>query len=332
MSERKKGLASRGPGTTNSFDPLSIFQEQSSAYQRLPSHTPLVQDHLDKAAQATKGFTFHDIFVSKNTFVDWIFAILVYRPTDRDKAITKRTSFSVDLIVDHQKRRSSPFLGHFTDVPLVDVIESECDGKRVIIGMLCIAVHIRMDEFQYTLHPQGRWFEDLNSNTKAGVRVDQMAEVRDEDMPFNYVDVDLDKNYVFALDYNIKKTAEKNRLIQVKTLDPRSVDRNLALFPETFLRQDESGVYLLIWVAHKNNQKLPITTQTPFTIELVIRKGPEAEKPLKKNYNKEISVKPIAVDVVEGFNYGLLIVSVPRENEWEVQFFQEAFTTYARSM
>ena len=68
-----------------------------------------------------------------------------------------------------------------------------------------------------------------------------------------------------------------------------------------------------------------MTKETPFTIELTIRSGPEADKWKMKPYHKEISVKPTSVDVVEGFNYGLLKISVPRDNQEEIQFFEEAF-------
>lgn len=157
------------------------------------------------------------------------------------------------------------------------------------------------------------------------VYVEGMKEVGDVDMPFNYIDRDLDMDYVFALEYNLKKTAEKNQLVQVQTLDPRSTDKALALFPETFLRRTASGVFLLLWMTHVNNERLPMTTETHFTINLTIRKGPEANKPFMKPYHNEILVTPMIVEVVEGFNYGLLKVSVPRNNQEEIQFFEEAF-------
>jgi hypothetical protein len=241
-----------------------------------------------------------------------------------EKAITKRTLFNVDLEVNHnEKKGSPPFCGYFTDVPLVDVVKSEFDGKQVVVGMLCIPVEIRMDEFQYFSNRWGEWFKDLSRKTKAGVRVRRSQEVSDEDMPFDYINLNTD--YVFALEYGVKKIAEKNKLVQVTTRDPTSVDEALALFPETFLRRNELGVFLLIWVAHQDNERSPMTTETPFTIDLTIRKGPEEKKLLVKPYNNEISVKPAGVDVVEGFRYGLLIVSIPRKNKEEIQFFEEAF-------
>jgi hypothetical protein len=63
MAQEINRFASQNP-STNAFDPLGIFQAQSSEYSRLPKHTKLIEDHLDNAAQAKIGFTFHEIFVS----------------------------------------------------------------------------------------------------------------------------------------------------------------------------------------------------------------------------------------------------------------------------
>lgn len=68
-----------------------------------------------------------------------------------------------------------------------------------------------------------------------------------------------------------------------------------------------------------------MTIETPFTINLTIRRGPEEKKERIKPYNNEISVKPTAVDVVGDFKYGLLVASVPQNNQEEPQFFKEAF-------
>lgn len=102
----------------------------------------------------------------------------------------------------------------------MNAVESKIDGKKVVVGMLCIPVHIRMDEFQYHFDPWGGWFEDLNDKTKAGFYIQGTNEVSDKDIPFHGIDIDLDKDYVFAMEYAVKKTVEKNKLIQVKTLDP----------------------------------------------------------------------------------------------------------------
>ncbi|KAI7973805.1 hypothetical protein EIK77_001004 [Talaromyces pinophilus] len=324
MSEGKKRPESQSL-TTNDFKPFAIFKDQSSEYNRLPKHTRLIEDHFDNAAQPEMGFTFHEIFVSKTKSADWVFAVIVQWQAEDVKPITKRTSFSVDLEATHVKKESLQFCGHFTDVPLVDAVESNFDGKQVIVGMLCIPAVVRMVEVQAMSSPWGKCFEDLRENIKVGFRLTRGKEVKDADMPFNYIDIDLDKDYVFAMEYGLKKTCENNYLVQVKTLDPYSPDKALALFPETFIHHNTSEVFLLIWVAHWNNERLPMTTETPFTINLRIRWGPEENKPQMKPYHKEISVKPTIIEVVEEFNYGLLNVSLPVNSEEEVRFFEEAF-------
>lgn len=324
MSQGKKRLESQTP-TTNESKPFTIFKDQSSEYKRLPQHTRLIEDHFDNAAQPEMGYTFHEIFVSKTNSADWVFAVIVQWQAEDVTPITKRTSFSVDLEATHVKKGSPQFCGHFIDVPLVDAVESNLDGKKVIVGMLCIPAVVSMVEVQAMSSPWRKCFEDLSQIIKVGVRVTRGEEVEDKDMPFNYIYSDLEKDYVFALEYALTKTCENNQIVQVKTLDPRSPGKALALFPETFLRHDASGVFLLIWVAHLNNERLPMTTETPFTINLTIRRGPEANKPQMKPYNNEISVKPTLVEVVGKFNYGLLNVSVPRDSEQDVRFFEKAF-------
>lgn len=73
--------------------------------------------------------------------------------SERREAHYKRTSFSVDLEVTHEIKGSPQFVGQFTDVPLVDVVKSEFDGKQILVGMLCIPVQIRMVEIQYASSP-----------------------------------------------------------------------------------------------------------------------------------------------------------------------------------
>lgn len=94
--------------------------------------------------------------------------------SERREAHYKRTSFSVDLEVTHEIKGSPQFVGQFTDVPLVDVVKSEFDGKQILVGMLCIPVQIRMVEIQYASSPWGMCFQDLSRKMKAGVRVQYM--------------------------------------------------------------------------------------------------------------------------------------------------------------
>uniref|UniRef100_A0A093VT45 Uncharacterized protein n=1 Tax=Talaromyces marneffei PM1 TaxID=1077442 RepID=A0A093VT45_TALMA len=324
MPEGKKRPAPQDP-TTNGFDPLDIFKAQSSNYSRLPEHIKLIEDHLGCGTQADTGFQLYDIFVSKKVFATWVFVVIVQDLSKGSKAITEHTVFDVNLKASSkEKNQWSTRSDSFTDVPLVDIVKCDIDGKPVVVGLLCIPVEIRLDESLYSPNRKEEWFQDLSQDTKAGVRVQRRDEVRDEDMPFNHIS-DLNTNYVFALEYGWKKAAEKTKLVQVTTRDPTSTDEALALFPETFLRQDKSCVFLLIRVAHRDNEKSPMTTDTPFTINLTIRKGPEEKKLLVKPYNNEISVKPTGVDATEGFIYGLLIVSIPQKNREEIQFFEEAF-------
>lgn len=271
---------------------------KSRIIKRLPKHTRLIEDHFDDVAQPEMELTFHEIFVSKTKSADWVFAVIVQWQAEDVKPITKRISFSVDLEATHVKKESPQFCGHFTDVPLVDTVESNFEGKQVIVGMLCIPAVVRMVEVQVMSSPWGKCFEDLRENIKVGFRLTRGKEVKDADMPFNYIDIDLDKDYVFAMEYGLKKICENNHLVQVKTSDPHSPGKARALFPETFIRHNTSDVSLLIRVAYLNNESLPMTTETPFTINLRIRWGPEENKAQMKPYHNEISVKPTILEVV----------------------------------
>jgi hypothetical protein len=73
-----------------------------------------------------------------------------------------------------------------------------------------------------------------------------------------------------------------------------------------------------------------MTTNTPFTIELQIKKGTEEEKWMAKPYHADITARyPWAVHTVSECSLAFLGFSLPIRDGYEARFFEESFEDLA---
>lgn len=319
----------------DNFDPLQVLLERSRIWKVRMGFEPLVPSHPRNDAQARAGFKCHDVFIFNNPFCCWIHAIVEQRvsgTTSETNTITQNTLFNVDLTVkvkngDGWLKATKPF----KDVGVIDVIECEIgNGTRAFVAVLCILIDFKWHKVQYTNHWPGKWFERPPEDLKVGLTIEQGPEFQRYDMPFRYSDSGSDPEYSVASEYAIRKLALKHGFIRVNLVERSSLDKSLVLYEDLYLRKGVSGkVYIRLTIENKD-LKWPVTTNTPFTMELQIKKGTEDEKWMAKPYYADITAfHPWAVHTVSGCSLAFFGFSLPIRDAYEVQFFEEAFAYVA---
>ncbi|KAF3388201.1 hypothetical protein DPV78_012289 [Talaromyces pinophilus] len=318
----------------DNFDPLQVLLEHSKIWKVCKEFEPLVPSHSRNDAQARAGFKCHDVYLFNNPFCCWIHAIVEQRlsGSPETNTITKKTLFNVDLTVkvkngDGWLKLTKPI----KDVGVMDVIECEVsNGTRAFVAVLCILIDFKWHKVQYTNPRPGKWFDRPTEDLKVGLTIEQASEFHRYDMPFRYSDPGTDPHYTVATEYAIRKFARKHGFIRVNVVERSSPDKSLFLYEDLYLRKGVTGkVYIRVTIENKD-PKWPVTTNTPFTMELQIKKGTEEEKRVAKPYHADITAfYPWAVHTLGGCSIAFFGFSLPIRDAYEVQFFEEAFACMA---
>lgn len=321
----EKNIFEVGNLDKDDFKPLDIFKGNSSEYVKLPELTELTLDPLQRNAQDEMGFQSFDVRLYKNRFATYIFVLFVQWPVKGQKTITQYTLFDVDVESETEEKRgqSSAFCKSVMDVALVDIVKCKFKNEtRAVVGMLCIPIEIKWLEHQYHSNSYREWFDDPKPETKVRIKIQRQRTLKG-DVPFSYCDSD--ENYAFAMQYAVKKPAEREKLVHVRTSGSGLSTGNLSLvlFPGAFLhrhhRNGQVSMSLLIWVAYKNVEGRLMTTETPITANVTITKGSEENKCY---YQSEVSVNPTSVDLAERRAY----VHLPlNDTDGKTGFFEEAY-------
>lgn len=330
MSEAKQVVF-----VNDNFDPLQVLLEHSKIWKVCEGFEPLVPSHPRNDAKARAGFKCHDVYIFNNPFCCWIHAIVEQRlsgSTTDTNTITKNTLFNVDLTVivkngDRWQKGTKPI----KDVGVMEVIECEVsNGTRAFIAALCILIDFKWHKVQYTNPRSGKWFERPPEDLKVGLTIEQASEFHRYDMPFRYSDPGSDPDYTVATEYAIRKLAREHGFIRVNLVERSSPDKSLFLYPDLYLRKGVGGKVDIRITIENTNLKWPVTTNTPFTMELQIKKGTEEEKWKAKPYQADITAfYPWAVHTLAGCSIAFFGFSLPIRDAYEVQFFEEAFAYMA---
>lgn len=314
----------------DNFDPLEVFLAHSKVWNVDMGYEPLVPDHPPNDAQAMAGFKFHDLFRFNSGFNSWVYAIVEQQvpSTTETNTITMNSLFNVNLTVKFKneggwKKGTLPF----TDVGVVDVIECEVNnGTRAFVAALCILVDFKWHKFQYTNPRPGKWFECPAEHVKVGVTIELTSEFNRFDMPFRYSDSGADPHYYAGTEYAIRKSARANGFVKVNLVEKYSPDDSLILYEDLYLRKGASGKVYIRFAVKNTKRKWPLTTNTPFTMELMIEKGTEEEKWKAKPYRVDTTAfYPWAVRTVSGCDLAFFGFSLPIHDAYEARFFEEAF-------
>ncbi|EEA19224.1 hypothetical protein TMatcc_010221 [Talaromyces marneffei ATCC 18224] len=322
----------------DNFNPLEVLLEHSKIWKISTGYEPLGQCHPKNDLQTQAGFKCHEVFLFKNGFCCWIYAVIDQRASDATEAdtLTENSLFNVNLTVkvkngDDWLKCTKPY----KDVAVVDVVMCKVNnGTRAFVGVLCLLVEFKWYKVQYTNNNtrSHKWFERPPEEIQAGLTIERTSEFNPNNMPFRYSDVGSDEGYIMASEYAFRKSAQANRFFRVNLVERSSPDlkKSLVLFSDLYIRKGESGKIYIRLMIMNSDYKWPMTTNTPLTMDLTIKKGTEKEKWKAKPYHAEIiAFNPWAVHVVSGNSLAFLGVSLPIRDAYEAQFFEEAFEDMA---
>jgi hypothetical protein len=320
----------------DNFKPLEVLNQHSKIWKIGTGFKPLIQDYSENDGQSQTEFKCHNVFLFHNGFCTWVYAIVEQRVSDAMEAdpITAKSLFTASLTVKvEEKDKQFKSTRAYKDITVVDVVECRLkNGTRAFVGALCLLIEFKWHKAQYINPRSGKWFENPPENIKAALTVERASEFNRNNMPFRYSDAGTGEDYLVASEYAIRRSARDNGLFRVKLVERSSPDltKSLILFSDIYmLKRQNDQVSIRITVMSKD-RKWPMTTNTPFTMELQIKKGSEEEKWKAKPYHGEITAfKPWAVDMVSGCSLALLGVSLPIRDTYEAQFFEEAFEDMA---
>lgn len=314
----------------DNFDPLKVLLENSSKWKISKGFQSLPSSHPPSADQACAGFKCHDVFIFNNGFCCWVYAIVEQRVsgTGEARTITKNSLFNADLTVkvkngDGWLKATKPF----KEVGVVDVIECKVnDGTRAFVAPLCLLIDFKWHKAQYTNPRPGKWFTRPPGDIQVGLTIELVSELHRYDMPFRYSDSGNDPDYSIATEYALRKSALENGFVRVNLVEKYSLGSSLVIYEDLYLRKGVSGkIYIRLMIENKN-LKWPMTTNTPFTMELQIIKGPEEEKLMGKPYYADTTAfYPWAVHTVSGCSLAFVGFSLPIRDADDVRFFEEAF-------
>ncbi|RAO73214.1 uncharacterized protein BHQ10_009226 [Talaromyces amestolkiae] len=314
----------------DNFDPLEVFLAHSKVWKPDVVFEALTPYHPHNDAQARAGFKCHNIFMFNSGFNCWVYAIVEQRVSNSTETntITMNSLFNVDLTVkfkkgDGWKKGTLPF----TNVGVVDVIECVVNnGTRAFVAALCILVDFKWRRVQYTNPRPDKWFERPAADIKAGLTIELASEFDRFNMPFRYSDSGPDPHYYAGTEYAIRNSARKNGFVKVNLVEKFSPDKSLVLYEDLYLRKSASGWVYVRFTVMNTDTRWPLTTNTPFTMELMIEKGTEEQKFMAKPYHVDTTaIYPWAVRTVAGCSLAFFGLSLPQRDAYEIRFFEEAF-------